>query len=62
MSDSQPFEPENSLRTGFSAGVSVTYELNKAFSPYLKASYSRLSGDSAFRGVKSFNISTGLVF
>jgi hypothetical protein len=62
MSDSKPFEPENSLRAGFSAGASVTYELNKAFSPYMKASYSRLSGDSAFRGVKSFNVSTGLVF
>lgn len=62
MSDSKPFEPENSLRAGFSAGASVTFEVNKAFSPYLKASYSRLSGDSAFRGVKSFNVSTGLVF
>jgi len=62
MSDTKPFEPENSLRVGFSAGASVTFELNKAFSPYLKASYARLSGDSVFRGVNSFNISTGLVF
>ena len=62
ISESVPFQPDRSLRGGFTAGASVIYELSKAFSLHLKASYSVLSGDSVFSGLKSYNISTGIVF
>ena len=62
LSESESFESDSNIRGGFTAGASILYEINKTFSLHLKASYSILSGDSAFRGVNSFNISTGIIF